>query len=101
MAAAGLRLARSLKTRPSSLQVSVLNGHFPARTDLMAALDDRTPGYRQNPTEEQRFHGVIICIAASAPQPHPLGPSMVVQPWPAAHTAAMPRAAQATCRTTT
>ena len=31
----------------------------------MARLDDRTPGYRPNPTEAQAFHGVIMCIAAT------------------------------------
>ena len=28
-------------------------------------LDDRTPGYRPDPTEDQRVHGVIMCIAAT------------------------------------
>ena len=31
----------------------------------MARLDDRTHGYRPNPTEVQAFHGVIMCIAAT------------------------------------
>ena len=43
----------------------LLQGQFPPRTDLMARLDDRTQGYRPNPTEAQKFHGVIVCIAAT------------------------------------
>lgn len=43
----------------------LLQGQFPPRTNLMVELDDRTQGYRPNPTEAQKFHGVIVCIAAT------------------------------------
>ena len=43
----------------------LLKGHFPEGTALTGKLDDRTAGYRPTPTEGQRIHGVVMCIAAA------------------------------------
>ena len=61
---AGIEVGSSSLYKDGAMAL-LLKGHFPKKTDLTAKLDDRTPGYRQNPTEEERIHGVIMCIAAS------------------------------------
>jgi len=62
---AGIEVGSKSRLYKDGGLLRLLQGHFPARTNLMANLDDRTSGYRPMPTEAQQFHGAIMCIAAT------------------------------------
>jgi hypothetical protein len=62
---AGIEVSASSKLYKEGDLMRLLQGHFVVGTDLMARLDDRAKGYRLNPTEDQKIHAVIMCIAST------------------------------------
>ena len=68
---AGIEVGSKSKLYQDGAMAKLLAGCFPRNTELADGkgspmrLDDRTPGYRPDPTEDQRVHGVIMCIAAT------------------------------------
>eukprot|EP00900_Chrysochromulina_parva_P002513 jgi/Chrpa1/12262/Chrysochromulina_OHIO_Genome00022787-RA len=68
---AGIEVGSKSKLYQDGAMARLLAGCFPRNTELADGkgspmrLDDRTPGYRPDPTEDQRVHGVIMCIAAT------------------------------------
>ena len=68
---AGIEVGSKSKLYQDGAMAKLLAGCFPRNTELAdgkgspTRLDDRTPGYRPDPTEDQRVHGVIMCIAAT------------------------------------
>jgi len=63
--AAGIEGGKSSTLYKDGVMAQLLKGHFPEGTALTGKLDDRTAGYRPTPTEGQRIHGVVMCIAAA------------------------------------
>jgi GTPase SAR1 family protein len=63
--AAGIEGGKSSTLYKDGVMAHLLMGRFPEGTALTGKLDDRTAGYRPTPTEGQRIHGVVMCIAAA------------------------------------
>ncbi|KOO20893.1 interferon-induced protein 44-like protein [Chrysochromulina tobinii] len=68
---AGIEVGSKSKLYQDGAMAKLLAGCFPRNTELAddkgspTRLDDRTPGFRPDPTEDQRVHGVVMCIAAT------------------------------------